>query len=168
MVAFFCPPPFMRSAAVRGAPSLIPFGTGTIFGDYPTRLATVFDGVTSQFSTAGAVKTSSSNAYAGKAYSAPVAVSNLVVYGSGNAGFFSIDPTVTIEIRAKKGAAPASGSDGTLLGSVTFTDTANESAGRTIMSNDTTTYWDRIWAFISGNQSGSMFLAEIQIVGWTQ
>jgi hypothetical protein len=55
-------------------------------------------------------------------------------------------------------------SDGILLGSVSFTDTANESGNpRTIPSNDTSTAWDHVWIDFSHDGPVNMcFIAEIQ------
>lgn len=66
----------------------------------------------------------------------------------------------------KVGAAPASATDGTLLGSSSFADQTNESTGRTINSSDITTVWDHIWvAVITTDPADQSAVAELRIFG---
>lgn len=74
-------------------------------------------------------------------------ITKAVVYGSNTEGFItSVNPSVTFDLYGKQGTtAPTTNTDGTILGTLTFTDTTNESAGRTITSTDQATYWDYVW-----------------------
>lgn len=114
-------------------------------------LAAAFDGTTNQTGAASAGRTMATNAYVGKTLSTRVA--RLTVYGSNDSGYASgINPTVTLYLYGKTGSAPASGTDGTILGQVSFTDTANESGNpRNISSSDTTTTFDHFWMYVSHN-----------------
>lgn len=85
------------------------------------------------------------------------------VYGSNNVGFISgTNPTVTLQLRAKQ-SPPASATDGTLLGSTSFTDTNNENAGRTILSNDNETAWQYVWIAIITSSATHKYVAEVEI-----
>ena len=66
--------------------------------------------------------------------------------------FEPIDVAVTASLYAKVGAAPASVTDGVLLGSLTF---ANQNNPQTISSSDTSTLYDHVWVRLdaSGNES---------------
>jgi hypothetical protein len=153
----------------RGAAALI--ATGTQIGNTDARLANAFDGITSQSLASSAQKNSAVNnsVYVGRTLAAQTAISKVKMYGSNNSGFANAasGQPMTLSLYAKTGAAPANGTDGTLLGQVTFADTLNESAGRTILSNDTTTYWDHVWVNVSTvSVSGNLFVAEFQAYGW--
>jgi len=128
-------------------------------------LSAAFDGVTSAAANQNAAITSGRNAWVGKTLAAPAAISHVYVYGSNNQGFvYAINPTVTITLYGKTGAAPSSGTDGTPLGAITFTDTANESAGRKIDSSDLSTEWDHVWIYISHNGAANAInCAELQL-----
>jgi hypothetical protein len=143
-----------------------PLSGGTAIGDMTSAggLAAAFDASTSQSNAASAVKTSATDAYVGKNFSgSPKRIKAVTVYGANNQGFVaSSNPNVTLTLRGKNGGAPASLSDGTSLGSVTFADTADESGGRTITSSDPTTAWDYIWVGITHDGAAqSMYCAEL-------
>jgi hypothetical protein len=149
------------------ATALVPGGTGTNIGDFTGNggLAGIFDGITNQDNSGSGFKATATSGYAGKTYSPGKKVAQAVVWGSNNNGYVaSIDPTVTLVLRGKTGAAPSSRTDGTSLGSVAFTDSANESGNpRTIASSDTNTTWDHVWIDFSHNGAASnSFFAEIQ------
>ncbi|MEP9388468.1 hypothetical protein [Mesorhizobium sp. KR9-304] len=96
--------------------------------------------------------TKNAAAHIGKSTSvaAPTAIESVTVFGSNDHGYCSnTNPSITITLYGKTGSAPASRTDGTTLGSTTFTDTANESTGRQINSSDTATYWDHVWVGMS-------------------
>lgn len=93
------------------------------------------------------------------------AIDHAIIYGSNNQGFVSLaNPSITITLYGSN-TLPANGTDGTSLGSVTFTDTANESAGRTINSSDTTTQYRYIWVDISAAGANTWSLQEVQMYG---
>ncbi|KQW22847.1 hypothetical protein ASC80_05765 [Afipia sp. Root123D2] len=143
--------------------TLISSATGTLITNTTTRTSAIFDDVTDQPSSAAAQKASATSFYAGKTYLGGKAIGKAIVYGTNNIGFVSGTPSITINLRGKNGTAPSSASDGTLLGTLTFTGTSDESAGRTVNSSDTTTAYDHV--FVEVTQSGSagtMCLAEVQ------
>jgi hypothetical protein len=117
------------------------FGTLTKFGG----LAAAFDGATNTGSTGCAVEPTTDN-YIG--LSIQKRLWRVDCYGSNNSGYTLVDGTVTIYLYGKQGAAPGSATDGTLLGSISFADAANESSPRTIYSNAPATLWDHIWVRI--------------------
>ncbi len=144
-------------------------GTGTNIGDFTfgstAGLPGIFDGVTNQANVNGGGKASATSGYFGKTYSGGKRITQAVVWGSNTDGYVNgADPTITLVLRGKTGTAPASRTDGTSLGSVSFTDTSNESGNpRTITSNDTTTVWDHVWIDFSHNGgAANCFVAETQ------
>ena len=112
--------------------TLVDKASGTAIGDMTGNggLAACFDGTTSQNTVASAIKSSTSNpAYVGKTFSANKVFGKALIYGSNDQGFKGLSsPSVTINIRGKTGAAPSTWSDGTVIRTVTFTDTNDESA----------------------------------------
>jgi hypothetical protein len=154
--------------ASGGTETLVDRTTGTIFGDMTTGgdfRSALYDGTTNQALGGGAgpcpYKTGTSG-YVGKSYSAGKKFSKAIVYGPNDDGFvYASNPSVTLTVYGKNGSNPANSTDGTSIGSLTFTDTGNESAGRTITSTDTVTAYDRIWVTVSGAGSQSYSMAEI-------
>lgn len=109
----------------------------------------------------------SSSAFVGKTPQARVGFGRAVIHGSNNRGFFTTgaESSVTINIRGKSGSAPASASDGTVVGTTTFTNTSDESGGRTIETTDSVTKWDHLFAEVlwGGATNGSTVVAELVI-----
>jgi hypothetical protein len=90
-------------------------------------------------------------------------VTKAVVYGSTDVGFNDGGAgNCTLTLYGKTGSAPASQTDGTSLGTATFTDAADESGGRVLTSSDTTTEWNHIWVRFEIANSG-VRCAEIQL-----
>lgn len=161
----------LTTAAAANTMYVAEFGfnsSGAEIGDFTTMLA-AFDGTTSQALAASAQKAAATEGYIGHQLISTTdrirIVASAVVRGSNNSGFVnSINPTVTLELYGKTGAAPTNSTDGTLLGTLTFTDTANESAGRTIASNDTLSSWDWAWVRITHNgAANTLAVAEITL-----
>lgn len=150
---------FMALVAKGGrVETLIDRTTGTNIGNMTLQggLAAVFDGVTNQVAAAVA-GTSGVAGYVGKQFGAGKALSRVVVNGSNNVGYVNTGTTtsVTITLYGKNGA-PANGSDGTSLGSITFNQNAvDESAGRQITSTDTVTTYTHFWVFINGGANST-------------
>jgi hypothetical protein len=128
-------------------------------------LAAAFDGTISQAAAACASLASASNAYVGQTLATAAAIAKVRVRGSNDAGYVSgANPTVTITLYGKTGTAPANGTDGTSLGSISFTDTANESSARSITSSDTSTAWDHVWIYVEQDGSAATIaVAELEI-----
>jgi hypothetical protein len=110
---------------------------------------------------------SGSAGWVGVTFTTPTQVRSAVIHGSNNAGFVnSSNPATTITLYGKTGTAPANGTDGTSLGSVAFTDTADESTGRSITSSDLTTEWDHVWVNIVHEGAASIVdCAEVRLTG---
>lgn len=142
-------------------------GTGTNIGDMTGRsgLAAAFDGNTNQsFSACAGKLTSTTTAYIGKNYSPAKAVTRVTIHGSNDLGFqHTGTPNQTWNLRGKNGSAPASPSDGTLLGSINFTESDNESAGRDIESNDKWTRWDYVFVESATIPTNDHLVAELVI-----
>jgi hypothetical protein len=150
--------------------ALVAGATGSNIGDFTVNggLAGIFDGNTNQDNAGCGAKLSTTSGYAGKTYSPGKKIAQAVVWGgnaTGAEGYVSgANPTITLVLRGKTGAAPSSRTDGTSLGSVSFTDTGNESGNpRTIASSDTNTTWDHVWIdFSHSGSAAACFIAEIQ------
>lgn len=160
--------PAYRSRTKR--PVLIDRTAGSIFGNMNNRagLAAAFDGNNVQATAACAGNTSSNNSWIGKTLVAPRVFAKAVAYGSTDNGYKTTgDPIIQLRILGKVGAAPASIFDGTLLGTISFGDTTNESAGRSIDSTDFASAWDHLWLTIEGGGSGGAnVLAELELYAW--
>lgn len=135
-------------------------GNGSIIGTAAAigNITAAFDSTTSQGASACR---QNGTPYIGKTLSAAKALTRAVVHGSNDSGF-SVDSngSVTLSLYGKNGTAPANSTNGTLLGSITFTDTNNESAGREILSSDAWTKYDHVWIAGTG-WSGTLSMVEI-------
>lgn len=146
-----------------------PITGGSTLGDMTGDggLAAAFDGTTDQATAACATKASATEAYVGKTLASASRIYGATVYGSNNNGYVSgANPDITIELYGQTGDAPISDTDGTLLGTLAaFTDSADESGNpRTVLSEDTTTEYDYVWARITHDGSaGTMSVAEVQL-----
>lgn len=103
----------------------------------------------------------------GKHFASPFRIVECILYGqgtsdsggplSGRGGFFPTANgagTVTINLYGKQGSAPTTATDGTLLGTLSFTNTNSELAGRTVTSSDEDTFWDHAWVTMVSSTSG--------------
>jgi len=128
-------------------------------------MSVAFDGDTVHTEDNAPRKNSATTGWIGGETDFPLRVSSVIVYGTNDEGFVnSIDPTVTLTLYGKQGAEPANSTDGTSLGTAVFTDTNDESAGRTISSSDTETRWDWVWVKLDHNgAANNIFVGEIEI-----
>lgn len=132
--------------------SLVDRTAGTNIGNMTANggLASAFDGNLSQGQSASATIASTSG-YVGKTHSAAKRCSRVVVHGPNDVGYSGGgNGSITIDLYGKTGAAPGSATDGTLIGTITFTDTNNESAGREIISSDQATSYENWWVHVAG------------------
>jgi hypothetical protein len=153
----------------RSPGASIDLTVGTNIGDMTASggLAAAFDGTTNQAAAACSAKGAATSAYVGKTLSASKAIERALVFGSNNQGYVNgANPSMTITLMGKQGGAPANASDGTTLGSITFTDTADESTGRGITSNDPYTEWAHVWVRMDGAGSVEYRFAELQLWGY--
>lgn len=129
-----------------------------------TEATRAFDGVTNKTAAQSIEKLAATSALIGLNLTAsPQAVSGATVYGSNDQGYVgSITPTVTLTLYGKNGSVPTLGSPGTSLGTAVFTDTANESGGRSITSSDTTTLYDYVAVVVShGGAANPIYVAQV-------
>lgn len=131
-------------------------------------LAAAFDGTTSQLAGASAYLGSTTNAYVGADLSGgPKRLFEARVYGSNNVGYVDDSGAgvlTTLTIYGKNGSPPSNGTDGTSLGSTTFSDTSDESSPRTIASSDKGTQWDYLWVYLShGGSAVGVAVAELEL-----
>ena len=153
------------ASAGEAVETLVDRTTGTNIGNMTSSggLAAAFDGNTNQTG-ASSASTAGAPGYVGKTYGAGKRISKVIVYGSNNEGYaFTSNASTTIVLRGKNGAAPASRTDGTSLGSITFTDTTNESAPRTITSSDQVTTWLHVFVDIDDGLGSAMICTELEI-----
>lgn len=149
-------------------------GAGTAIGDATAAggLAAAFDGETDQAKADCARKSSGdkTKVYIGKTYTgtSPYIGGKVVIYGSNDTGYADgANPSITAYYYAKVGSAPASGTDGTILGQITFTDTADEHVGREILSTDLVTPWKHFWVYYdSGADTSNKNIAEEEFYQW--
>jgi hypothetical protein len=141
---------------------------GTIFGNLISgqSMANIFDGNTNQAGAGGAGPVPyapSTDFYIGKSLGSPRNISKIEVHGTNDVGYvYWSNPSITLTVRGKNGSAPANGTDGVVIGSITFTDTDNESAVRTIDCDDTNAY-EHVMLTLSGGGGVSTTLAEMKI-----
>jgi hypothetical protein len=130
-------------------------------------LAAAFDGTTSQAAVDCAALVATTSIYVGKSLATAQAIHSAKIYGSNNAGYYSSTNTnMTADLYGKQGTAPADGTDGTVIGTLAFSDTANESVARTITATDANTLWDHVWVNLSyAGAADTMYFAELELFG---
>ena len=151
------------SAAFGVSSSLIGFGVGSLIQNDISSASVAFNGVTNALGFVGcATFTSGGASFLGKNFSAtPKQIAQAKIYGSNDNGFIpGSNPAMVWSLYAKQ-TAPTSSTDGFVLGTVSFTDTANESGGRTITSSDTSTFWNYVW-LTETTGGGQPLVAEIE------
>lgn len=146
-----------------GVSTLVDRTTGTNIGSMTSGggLAAAFDGNSNIAYLTGPTAIGTTPGYVGKTFVAPKVMDKAICHASNDKGFiFLVDVSMTLNLRGKNGA-PASSSDGTLLGTLTFTDTSNESAGRTVLSTVSTPFTS-IWVELIGSGAGGHDFTEIE------
>lgn len=135
--------------------------TGSTFGDMTANggLAAAFNGTTSQDSSVSALRASVTSAYCGKAFSSAQRISRVDTYGSNNAGYNGTNVSTTITIYGSN-SSPANATDGTVLGSTTFTD-GNTTDQKQITCDPSTAY-QYVWATLSTASASNLYFAEIK------
>ncbi len=152
------------SAGGRTLGSLIAGGTNIGNMTANGGLVAAYDGTTSQSGGASATRASgSTTAFVGKTPASSVRVFKATCYGANNQGYInSADPSTTLEFRGHS-SAPTTGAEGTLLGSVTFTDTATTNS-QEITSSDKETLWAHVWVrIVPASGTPEMHMAELQM-----
>lgn len=100
--------------------------------------------------------------YVGKTFTSPRRIGKVIVRGSTDTGYdaFTGPATITLSLYGKNGAAPTGPTDGTQLGTTSFSDN-NLPNEKTINSNDLATEFDHLWVAISSGNSG-MCIADVR------
>lgn len=145
---------------------LIDRTAGTNIGNMTTSggLAAAFDGNTNQTAGNSAEATSGANNWIGKTLASAKVFGRAEIYGASNQGIIkNSNPSATVNIRGKNGAAPSSGTDGTIIGTITFTDTTDGTM-RTIDSTDLVNTWDHIFMQVTNNAPTNV--AELVLYEW--
>lgn len=142
--------------------------TGEQFSNFSST-GQAFDGDTS--ASGGSCASGPAGGYIGKSLPSPRSFGRAILYGSNVGGFVSgSDPSVTITAWGKNGDQPSNPdavNQSTNLGSVTFTDTFDESGGRIIESTDHVSKWDHIFFIFTNNGDTNSFqVAEIELFLW--
>lgn len=108
------------------------------------------DWVSSASGGAGVGESSVTAWYGGKNFgSNPIIPTKCMVYGTSDQGFcYNTNPSVTATLYGSN-TLPSSPTNGTNIGSTTFTDTTNEVAGRTITCTDAVNDWIYVWVTFS-------------------
>lgn len=155
-------------AGLLRSEALIDRTTGIVIGDMTTTapIENVFDGNTSQAVSGGSgpcpVHGSVTNGFVGKTHVAGKILSRVRAYGGSDSGFaFATNDSVTITLYVKNGT-PSSGTDGTAIGSLTFTDTSDATM-REIISTDQVNSYTSYWIYIQcGGSAVSTCCAELE------
>lgn len=122
--------------------------TGTNIGNMTSGggLAAGFDGTNSQVHSSSPLF-GGQVGWIGKTFPQRNPISRVEVYPTSDFGYINnFDTSVTISLYGKAGSAPASATDGVLLGSTTFTDTTT--GPQTVSSSNTSTEFDHCWVAI--------------------
>ena len=123
-------------------------------------LAAAFDGNTLQ-PQAACASSGSDDGYIGKTFVTPAVFGRATIYGSSDIGFSTGNPTVSLSVYGKNGAAPASPSDGTLISDVdTFTNYVETGTGRVLLGINTSA-WEHIWLRVQVLTGTQLRVAEI-------
>lgn len=112
-----------------------------------TGLNGLFDGVTSTAFNVGPFRNSAGSGYGGVTFTSAQPINEAQITGSSDRDFGTSNVSMTAYLYGKSGSAPASGTDGTSLGSTTWTDGGTQTT-KTITSSDTTTSYDHMWVYI--------------------
>lgn len=139
--------------------SLIDRTAGSSFDDFDSNASAAFDGDLSETTTTAATK-NGTTAYMGKDYGASVIkqINRAIIYPSSNSGFFDENESATFTLYGNT-STPASGTDGTSLGSEAIV--ADQITPLTITSSDTTTAYRYVWVYASGFND-DIYYSEVQ------
>jgi hypothetical protein len=156
--------PFLGAIVKR-----LPQADGTAIGNMTGQggLAAAFDDAVSKGVGFCAGASSGTRAFIGKTLASASVIEKVALWGANNDGFIqSADPEITWNVRAKNGDAPtnddAGAVDGEIIGTLTFDDTADESAGRDIDCFNGAE-WEHVWAECESLNEGGKRVAQMAI-----
>ena len=124
-------------------------------------LAAAFDGTRHNTSSTSASR-SGTDGYVGKTLGNPSKIDHAIAYSSTVGYVSAADPAITLELYGKAGAAPANATDGTLLATSSFTDTAGNIVTELESSNKTTVF-NHVWLRVSSAGSVTWRVGELEI-----
>ena len=135
--------------------------TGSAFGDVAVGggLAAAFDGTTSQTEAASARRTGATTGYIGKSFSSAQAITKVRLYAPSDYGFAGGTAVAWTATVYGKASAPASGTDGTALGTLSWTTSTGYEVKDIVCSG---TSYQHVWVYCdhpAGNFTG---IAELQ------
>ena len=155
--------------------SAIDSSAGSIFTDFTVNTSVAFDDITTETSDNAAITNISSdvaNAYIGKNFGASdtKTINRVVIYPTqtpedGWDGFLENDEFNLVITLYASNSTPASGTDGTSLGSTTLS--SDQLTSVEIMSNDTTTAYQYVWVYFAPNASDTIGVAEVRFFSGT-
>ena len=150
---------------VNNAGSFIDIDDHTALEDFTSNDALYYNNSNGTAAASSATKSSATNYYAGVSLGTAMAVASVGFQGSNDQGYVNgATPAITVQLYGKEGSAPSTGTDGTLLGSTSFSDSSDETGIRFINASDTTSTWDHIWIYVSQDGSAaSMYLSELRV-----
>lgn len=131
-------------------------------------LAALFNNVNPATVANSAALGTATSAWGGKTFAAPTIVEQATAYGSSDNGFVfgAGAANVTVTLYGKQGAAPANGTNGTVLGTAGPTADAVNLA-MNIVSTDQNTAWDHSWINVVHNIAATTIaVAELDMTGW--
>lgn len=154
--------------------ALISSSAGSIFTDFDYNTSAAFDDdltglIELDCATAGAFSvTDVSNAYIGKNFGSgsEKTISRVVLYpadtvSKGSVGFLEDDEVNCTITLYGNNSTPASGSDGTSLGSTTLT--ADQTTSLEISSNDISTAYQYVWVYFVPNAADGIIVGEMRL-----
>lgn len=138
-------------------------GTGTVINAAGmTNPSFAFDN--NQASYTNSVGTSTST-YVGKNLGASATqISKAIIHAPSSGGYQNGGTaSMTATLYGKNGSAPSSSTDGTSLGTITFTNLSDEHVGRTITSGDLVTVYQYVWVRFSTASAVTWVITEIEL-----
>lgn len=147
---------------------VITYSSESHIGNSTSNGSAFFDGTSSKAATACTTKTSATSMYLGTNLATPKIITRAQIWGSSDQGFVNgANPSITATLYGKS-SSPASGTDGTVLGSVTFTDLTGDITRHEIVSTDQVTTYAYVWVNVVQNGSvASMYVSQIEFGTFT-
>jgi hypothetical protein len=158
----------LKNTASAGSTINVSSGAGvTLIGNMTTNggLAAIRDGNNNQNGTASARGTGTA-LYCGYTLASDTLIGGASYYGSNAQGMVTgSDPSAVFDLYGKTGSAPANATDGTLIGSLTFTDSATNAERVVTVDVANQGPWRHVWAHPrrADNASATCDCAELVI-----
>lgn len=146
----------------------IDYSAETKIGNSTSNGTAYFNNSTSQIASACTTKTATTSIFVGTNLATPKIITRAQFYGSSDQGYVNAaNPIITATLYGKA-SAPASGTDGTTLGSITFTDLAGDTSRREIVSTDQTNTYAYVWInLVQNGSNASMYVSQLSLGSFT-